>query len=1114
MAGEMNNKKNAPPKKASAPRSNQTQKYLAEVSKAWSTLLIGNVQFSLSDLYKPLHAVAIKQTPLASRSDLITEANPEKVLTIGQILDASKKLILLGVPGAGKSTTLQYVGFCFSTPGLSDEKLSNKEKRVPILLSLKIYEDALSVPGTLLEDVLAKEVSYRSRVNFESALGLVKDWRDRGSLLVLLDGLDEVTETKRLVISKEIQHFSSSNKDTLVIVSSRVAGFSSIGLDFKEYVLNPLQDEEELIQYFQTWLTVFYSIYQKSTEDVKNDAESIARELRLNKSLKGISDNPLILRLVAEEYVRKGEITQNRISLYKNWVESAWERAEQRGALSSQKNEAFKQLEKIAWSLQNNLETPEYDIELLCKKFGLVARVEKRVVFVHQTLQEYLVSKTLIRSRKENPKGFWHFIQPRLHLSAWREPLLLFISKLPVKDAEDFIFQLVKAKSRSEKILGRDARLAILLSGELGSYSRQILILLIKLLRGLRDYRGFGDETDIFKHIFSNHGHLLIREISSLLYSNNSEIAKTAAQVLRNMKDKKGLEILKKMSKHRRQSVRLAVIEGFSWWDDETKDYLKLMTKDKDPKIRKEAFPNSFFGHGMDDLSREDALNAIESDDLITKRYGIRSLGKIHNPEDMEILSSLIFEEKNEDIREDVVNALSNFENLDDRAIWGLLIVMAGDGFMMPFSAKRALPESLYPRAIELITKFTESGPETRPAGLYVFGKLGSILALDILINALNDSNPDVRVAAAYSLGELRFKNDKVVQSLLFSINDSDYSVQIEITSTLGDLQITESKDSLINLLQNSPNEKVRKACVVNLKRIYSPNSLFRMEIVDNRSEKTLSTSDENISIIIDAFIKALDDLNLEVRESAAGALGEMKSKDGFGPLINALQHDQTASRRAIIFALGEFGDIRAADYLLPFLEDREPEVRYAAITTFSNLSIATAVKDLLKVLKDGYKIRYGYANDEIAKAIIECQKAVLPSLRDSKENRKELNSIVRAAKRYNLPELLMYATNELEILELKYIDPITYRPPRHKARVLLNIVTLFFLIVVVSSIAVISSVGGNILSTAPWLMPVVTFIWEHPLRFFIFLVILGMIGYIVVYFQTQKENDFREESR
>ena len=56
---------------------------------------------------------------------------------LGEILLENKYLVLLGEPGSGKSTTLQYLAWCFANEEVTLEKLDLIESRVPILLSPK-----------------------------------------------------------------------------------------------------------------------------------------------------------------------------------------------------------------------------------------------------------------------------------------------------------------------------------------------------------------------------------------------------------------------------------------------------------------------------------------------------------------------------------------------------------------------------------------------------------------------------------------------------------------------------------------------------------------------------------------------------------------------------------------------------------------------------------------------------------------------------------------------------------------------------------------------------------------------------------------------------------------
>ncbi|MDW8185043.1 MAG: hypothetical protein RMM07_07300, partial [Anaerolineae bacterium] len=114
---------------------------------------------------------------------------------LGQILRETRHAVLLGEPGAGKSTTLRFIGLCFARveQNWHRERLGVEEPLVPVLLRLADLHADLGKQPPLRQNII-DEVASRLQCNEQIAEQLVDGWMEESLLLVLLDGLDEVPE--------------------------------------------------------------------------------------------------------------------------------------------------------------------------------------------------------------------------------------------------------------------------------------------------------------------------------------------------------------------------------------------------------------------------------------------------------------------------------------------------------------------------------------------------------------------------------------------------------------------------------------------------------------------------------------------------------------------------------------------------------------------------------------------------------------------------------------------------------------------------------------------------------------------------------------------------------
>ena len=106
----------------------------------------------------------------------------------------------------------------------------------------------------------------------------------------------------------------------------------------------------------------------------------------------------------------------------------------------------------------------------------------------------------------------------------------------------------------------------------------------------------------------------------------------------------------------------------------------------------------------------------------------------------------------------------------------------------------------------------------------------------------------------------------------------------------------------------------------------------------------------------VDAVIRALKNqkFDFRVRANAAGALGEIDSKDVISPLIEALQTDSHWwVRNFAVGSLGKLGSEKVVDPLIGALNDENQYVRRAAVAELGKLKPDKAILPLIDCLKD-----------------------------------------------------------------------------------------------------------------------------------------------------------------
>lgn len=198
----------------------------------------------------------------------------------GQILEVydrfSESLLVLGAPGAGKSTVLAQL-----TKALVDRAEADQMKPIPVLVSLASWAGHRGS----LENWLGKELSVvygvHQRLGTSAAMG--------GLLLPVLDGLDEIAATERARCVDAINAYQrdQSRPDrqlTPIVVSSRLAEAETLTRPLQllgAVHLEPLTDEQ-VVEYLEA-----------------ADAREMLTVAQADEELGDLLHSPLILNIAA-----------------------------------------------------------------------------------------------------------------------------------------------------------------------------------------------------------------------------------------------------------------------------------------------------------------------------------------------------------------------------------------------------------------------------------------------------------------------------------------------------------------------------------------------------------------------------------------------------------------------------------------------------------------------------------------------------------------------------------------------------------------------------------------------------------------------------------------------
>jgi formylglycine-generating enzyme required for sulfatase activity len=304
------------------------------------------MRIPLADLYVPLKArlelpkggeTWSAEARLGGRKLTDAQMKEMKLSQPQAVLDLLKDnpgLILLGDPGAGKSTFLKYMAL---KAAAGETTASGLGGRLPVLVPLSAYATVLKVKEQRIDDFI-EEYFCESCKNLPVGQVLRAELA-AGSALVMLDGLDEVKDLdlRHTVIDRVVNFYTAHRRNgNKFVLTSRVVGYSEVRPAAEGLLEATLVDfdDEEIADFAARWTLVIEHQTQGSGSAARFDAEKERQELLAAVSgsagVRRLAANPLLLTILAVMKRQGVSLPERRVELYEQYVKtllSTWNRA-------------------------------------------------------------------------------------------------------------------------------------------------------------------------------------------------------------------------------------------------------------------------------------------------------------------------------------------------------------------------------------------------------------------------------------------------------------------------------------------------------------------------------------------------------------------------------------------------------------------------------------------------------------------------------------------------------------------------------------------------------------------------------------------------------------------
>lgn len=219
--------------------------------------------------------------------------------------------------------------------------------------------------------------------------------------------------------------------------------------------------------------------------------------------------------------------------------------------------------------------------------------------------------------------------------------------------------------------------------------------------------------------------------------------------------------------------------------------------------------------------------------------------------------------------------------------------------------------------------------------------------AFEVLVEALRDPEPDVRMVAVQALG--RMEDGRAVEALMAVYPDQDRAVRTRIIEALDQYKDPRLFDLFLDALRDS-NPQTRVAAVEALGELRDERAIGALSagLTDEnsyvRSYSLKALGKFRDSRLIDAMIPLLQDESQFVRSAAAMALCEIRDTRAVVPIVELLHDPDRRTRRVVVYVLGLFRDNRAIPALVQALEDEDHQVRKKSLLALKMIGTPEAL--------------------------------------------------------------------------------------------------------------------------------------------------------------------------
>ena len=261
-----------------------------------------------------IHGLISSWTDLAEgRGEISQFGKPVDEWTLSEILAHDRNFVVLGGPGAGKSSLIKYA-MCKIADRDTSVIGSELIHRIPFRVELGAYSTYRLSHNGGFAAFLANRLSVENQLGYISQAN-VQSLLEHYETFVFFDGLDEVADpVQRTDVRNDIENFTRNTPRARVIVTCRPEAFTDVPLKERDFELFEVQNfsDSQIAEYVDRWYKI------EEPDETLRVAEAKRCLTEISYVEEELRRNPLLLSLLLIIYRNNLEFPTSKLEIYES----------------------------------------------------------------------------------------------------------------------------------------------------------------------------------------------------------------------------------------------------------------------------------------------------------------------------------------------------------------------------------------------------------------------------------------------------------------------------------------------------------------------------------------------------------------------------------------------------------------------------------------------------------------------------------------------------------------------------------------------------------------------------------------------------------------------------